>query len=186
MVTGQQPGFLGGPLYTLHKIATAVALARQLTAAGRPTVPVFWSGDDDDDLAEVCAAVAWAPDTGLVRSELLAAARAGGRPRQRVGTLPAAAGPGQRPGLAGDAHGSRRPAGTRRRRGVCGRRRRTPGWTWARLQRRALLRAFAGTGLLVVSGDDPRLHRAAAPLYDRILPALADLAAAVRAAGRGP
>ncbi|MDX2475548.1 MAG: bacillithiol biosynthesis BshC, partial [Candidatus Krumholzibacteria bacterium] len=62
VVTGQQPGFLGGPLLTLFKIATAIAAARQRTAAGRPTVAVFWSGDDDDDLAEALAPVGW--DTG--------------------------------------------------------------------------------------------------------------------------
>ncbi|MBE0564553.1 MAG: bacillithiol biosynthesis BshC, partial [Krumholzibacteria bacterium] len=92
VVTGQQPGFLGGPLYTLHKIATAVALARDLSAAGRPTVPVFWSGDDDDDLAEAFAPVAWSPQVGVIRSEAAAAARQGTLPRRRVGTLGAAEG----------------------------------------------------------------------------------------------
>ncbi len=67
VVTGQQPGFLGGPLYTLHKIATAIALARRRTPAGRPTVPVFWSGDDDDDLAEALAPVAWDAATGALK-----------------------------------------------------------------------------------------------------------------------
>ena len=46
VVTGQQPGFLGGPLYTLYKVATTIALARSRSLAGKPTVPVFWSGDD--------------------------------------------------------------------------------------------------------------------------------------------
>ena len=98
VVTGQQPGFLGGPLYTLHKIATAVALARQLTAAGRPTVPVFWCGDDDDDLREALAPVAWSPPDQLVRSEALEAARRGRGERSLVGRLPG--GPGQASGLA--------------------------------------------------------------------------------------
>ena len=30
-------------------------MAERRTAAGVPTVPVFWSGDDDDDLAEALA-----------------------------------------------------------------------------------------------------------------------------------
>jgi len=55
VVTGQQPGYLGGPLLTLFKIATAIELAARRSAAGQPTVPVFWSGDDDDDLAEALA-----------------------------------------------------------------------------------------------------------------------------------
>ncbi|MFT5232400.1 MAG: hypothetical protein ACI9UK_000262 [Candidatus Krumholzibacteriia bacterium] len=59
VVTGQQPGFLGGPLLTIYKIATAVELAKRLSATDQPTVPVFWSGDDDDDLAEALAPCGW-------------------------------------------------------------------------------------------------------------------------------
>ncbi len=54
IVTGQQPGFLGGPLYTLYKALSAVALAqayRQQT--GRACVAVFWVAGDDHDLDEV-------------------------------------------------------------------------------------------------------------------------------------
>ena len=70
MITGQQPGFLGGPLLTIYKIATAVALARRETAAGRPTVPVFWLGDDDDDLREALDPALWDPvDGGLAASD---------------------------------------------------------------------------------------------------------------------
>jgi bacillithiol biosynthesis cysteine-adding enzyme BshC len=56
VATGQQAGFLGGPLYTLHKALTAIKLARQLeaAAAGRARfVPVFWVAGDDHDLAEI-------------------------------------------------------------------------------------------------------------------------------------
>lgn len=54
VVTGQQPGFLGGPLYNLYKALTAVRLARALTQAWeRPVVPLFWNHADDHDIAEV-------------------------------------------------------------------------------------------------------------------------------------
>jgi bacillithiol biosynthesis cysteine-adding enzyme BshC len=54
VVTGQQPGFLGGPLLTLYKALTAVAAARQYRAlTGRPCVPVFWVASEDHDLDEV-------------------------------------------------------------------------------------------------------------------------------------
>lgn len=54
VVTGQQPGALGGPLMTLYKIATAVALARSVESRhGRPCVPLYWMGADDVDFAEV-------------------------------------------------------------------------------------------------------------------------------------
>ncbi len=54
VVTGQQPGFLGGPLYTLYKALQACRLAAELSRDwGVPVVPVFWNHADDHDLAEV-------------------------------------------------------------------------------------------------------------------------------------
>lgn len=54
VVTGQQVGLFGGPLLTLLKAATAVARAREATAAtGVEHVPVFWLATEDHDLAEV-------------------------------------------------------------------------------------------------------------------------------------
>ncbi|MEO8634808.1 MAG: bacillithiol biosynthesis cysteine-adding enzyme BshC [Gemmatimonadales bacterium] len=53
VTTGQQPGLLTGPLYTIHKALSTVALARQLEARWqRPVVPVFWAAGDDHDFAE--------------------------------------------------------------------------------------------------------------------------------------
>ena len=54
VVTGQQVGLFGGPLLTLLKAATAVARAREATAAsGIEHVPIFWLATEDHDLAEV-------------------------------------------------------------------------------------------------------------------------------------
>ncbi|MGZ3481443.1 MAG: bacillithiol biosynthesis cysteine-adding enzyme BshC [Myxococcaceae bacterium] len=54
IVTGQQVGIFLGPLYTLHKAATAVARARWLgERTGRPSIPVFWLQTEDHDWAEV-------------------------------------------------------------------------------------------------------------------------------------
>lgn len=53
VTTGQQPGLFTGPLFTLHKALTAVALAREATARlGQAVVPVFWVAGDDHDFAE--------------------------------------------------------------------------------------------------------------------------------------
>jgi uncharacterized protein YllA (UPF0747 family) len=58
IVTGQQPGLLGGPLLTLSKALTAIARARLLAEeTGRPIVPVFWVAAEDHDLDEVNRAV---------------------------------------------------------------------------------------------------------------------------------
>jgi bacillithiol biosynthesis cysteine-adding enzyme BshC len=53
VATGQQNGLYGGPAYTVYKALTAVAIARQLTAAGRKAVPVFWVATEDHDFAEI-------------------------------------------------------------------------------------------------------------------------------------
>src|SRR5262245_8501842 len=56
VVTGQQPGLFGGPLYVLYKALGALKAARLLKAQGRPAVAVFWAAADDHDFAEVRSA----------------------------------------------------------------------------------------------------------------------------------
>ncbi len=72
IVTGQQPGLFGGPLYTVHKVATAVRLARDLSAQpGAPkVVPLFWNHSDDHDLDEVNRAFLVNPNQDLQRIRL--------------------------------------------------------------------------------------------------------------------
>jgi bacillithiol biosynthesis cysteine-adding enzyme BshC len=54
VVTGQQAGVFGGPLYTLLKAVTAIQLARRVRADhGAPAVAVFWVDSDDHDWEEV-------------------------------------------------------------------------------------------------------------------------------------
>ena len=54
VVTGQQPGFLASPLYSLYKALQACRAAEELSAKwGRPVVPIFWNHADDHDIAEV-------------------------------------------------------------------------------------------------------------------------------------
>jgi bacillithiol biosynthesis cysteine-adding enzyme BshC len=54
VVTGQQAGLFGGPLYALLKAVTAIQLARRVSAEQRTTVvPVFWVEAEDHDWAEV-------------------------------------------------------------------------------------------------------------------------------------
>ncbi|KAA0231558.1 bacillithiol biosynthesis cysteine-adding enzyme BshC [candidate division KSB1 bacterium] len=54
VVTGQQVGMFGGPLFTLYKALTCLKLAASLQARlQREVVPVFWLAADDDDLTEI-------------------------------------------------------------------------------------------------------------------------------------
>jgi bacillithiol synthase len=53
VTTGQQPGFLGGPLYTVSKALTAIALARRLEGIlEAPVLALFWIASDDHDWEE--------------------------------------------------------------------------------------------------------------------------------------
>ncbi|MCU0621217.1 MAG: bacillithiol biosynthesis cysteine-adding enzyme BshC [Gemmatimonadales bacterium] len=71
VTTGQQPGLFTGPLYTVFKALSAVALARALEAAWRrPVVPVFWLATDDHDFVEANRA-AWPTPDGGVRDWVL-------------------------------------------------------------------------------------------------------------------
>lgn len=84
VVTGQQTGLLGGPLFTLVKAATAVRLADELQRAlGRPVVPVFWAASDDHDLGEVNHVFAWNEAGEPTRLRLEFSAR-----RSSTGLLP--------------------------------------------------------------------------------------------------
>lgn len=56
VVTGQQAGLFGGPLYALNKALAATLWARRLTASGRPCVPIFWVASEDHDFDEVRSA----------------------------------------------------------------------------------------------------------------------------------
>ena len=53
VVTGQQVGLFGGPLFTPFKAATALARARQATACGSPHAAMFWLATEDHDFAEI-------------------------------------------------------------------------------------------------------------------------------------
>ncbi|MFO7302491.1 MAG: bacillithiol biosynthesis cysteine-adding enzyme BshC [Acidobacteriota bacterium] len=54
IVTGQQAGLFGGPLYTLLKAVTTIQIARRAREQyGVPAVPVFWVDGDDHDWEEI-------------------------------------------------------------------------------------------------------------------------------------
>jgi bacillithiol biosynthesis cysteine-adding enzyme BshC len=54
IVTGQQLGVYGGPLFTIYKTITTIILAKEWEEKlSKPVVPVFWLADEDHDFEEI-------------------------------------------------------------------------------------------------------------------------------------
>ena len=67
VVTGQQAGVFGGPLYTVFKAITAIQLARRVRATtGVEAVPVFWVDSEDHDWQEIRSARILDKDANVV------------------------------------------------------------------------------------------------------------------------
>jgi bacillithiol biosynthesis cysteine-adding enzyme BshC len=176
-VAGQQPGPLGGPLYSLHKTASTVGLAREVTRrTGVPCVPLFWTHTEDSDFAEIRGATVIDAQLQLVDLQLPDPAHTDG-------------------GLVGSiAVEPLRELGER----ALDTWRELPGHAdVAELWRGSLARArdlgeamsalwlalFADTGLVVVDPRLPAFRAAARPILERYLAKADPTHAAVRTAG---
>ena len=164
VVTGQQLGLFGGPMYTVYKALTAVRLAEQLAEeTGRPVVPVFWLAGEDHDFAEIHAAtlpngadpVRIAYDDGRAPSEN----------RGPVGRIVL----GEQISETVEKLFAIHPQTPDWVRQVW-----TPGALWRDAFAHTLRRLTEGTGLVFVSGDDARLKRRATPLFRREIEAWQD------------
>ncbi len=83
IITGQQPGLLLGPAYTLYKAITAMALAERLADRSPvPLVPAFWIASEDHDIEEVNRCTIGSKPFTCDHDEL-----EGGGPRPPVGSL---------------------------------------------------------------------------------------------------
>ncbi|MEQ1507203.1 MAG: bacillithiol biosynthesis cysteine-adding enzyme BshC [Myxococcota bacterium] len=175
VVTGQQAGLFGGPLYTLYKAAAAIVDARQLAAeTGRPCVPVFWLQNEDHDYDEIASCTVLGPD-GRTRTVTVPGDPADAGRSIAARRYPAAI------GEAVDAIDAV-IAGAPHADAVVGllRRAYTPGTSPDRAFRALIEALFARHGLVVVDPSDPRIAAAARPVHRRAI----DRAAAVSAAAQ--
>jgi bacillithiol biosynthesis cysteine-adding enzyme BshC len=154
VVTGQQVGVFGGPLFAILKALTAVELAAKAEAAGVPTVPVFWLATEDHDLEEVSRVSVPAADGSLQVVEIapptiedapVGDVRLGDAIISQVQRMAELLGPSEVTDALVEAY---RP-------GVC------MGDAFAKLYSKV----FAEWGVLLIDGYDPELHRIAKPIY---------------------
>ena len=79
IVTGQQAGLFGGPLFTLFKALTAIKLAEQVSRDHKvPAVAVFWIDAEDHDWEEVRSCTVF--DEALAPRSVSLPARPGAEP----------------------------------------------------------------------------------------------------------
>ena len=85
IVTGQQAGVFGGPLFTLLKAITAIRLAERVRETHRvPAVPIFWIDAEDHDWDEVKAGGLLDAELNLVTVALADPEGANERPVARI------------------------------------------------------------------------------------------------------
>lgn len=154
VVTGQQVGLFGGPLFSLFKAVSAVKLAAEASAGGIECVPVFWLATQDHDLEEVNNASLPGPDGALVRITA---------PSRGVKDAPVSTvrfGPEIEPvvqgavDLVGDSEASEWLRETYH-----------PGETLGSAFARLFVRLFGEWGVILVDAADPELSALTEPVY---------------------
>ncbi len=154
VVTGQQVGLFGGPLLSLFKVASVLALAKQVEAAGVACVPVFWLASEDHDLAEVNQALLLTPDFHLAPFS----ATAEGKADSPVANVRFAPGTNELVERVAALLGESATADYLRESY-------RDGETFSDAYARLYTRMFAEHGLVLLDPADPELHRIAAPLF---------------------
>ena len=154
LVTGQQVGLLGGPLFSLFKALTAVKLADLAARSGRECVPVFWLATEDHDLAEVNQVSIPGPDavlqpftapTDAIADAPVAAVKFGAEFQSVVD---------QAVGLLGASEISDFIRQAYR-----------PGESFGVAFAQLFARLIADWGVILLDASDPELHRVAEPVY---------------------
>ena len=172
LVTGQQVGLFGGPLFSIYKALTAVKFAHLATEAGVDCVPVFWLATEDHDLDEVKQVSMPAEDAAL-RAFV---ATTSSTPSAPVGTV--TFGPEIQPvveqaaQLLGDSSIL-----------IALRESYRPGETFGSAFARLFAKLFAEWGVILLDASDPELHSIAAPIYSAAIERAAELDDALLARG---
>jgi bacillithiol synthase len=173
VVTGQQVGLFGGPLFAIFKALTAVKLAEEASAAGVDCVPVFWLATEDHDLAEVNHISVLGGDASLQKL----ATPTEGFPSVPVGTVKFGAEVESvvtaATGLMGESEATTILRESYR-----------PGETFGSAFARLFARLFVDWGVILLDASDPELHAVAQPIYHSAMERSVELEAALTERGR--
>ena len=172
VITGQQPGPWGGPLYALYKAVTALALARALREIDNaPVATLFWMQSEDTDWGEVGWGALPHPDLRLYRHRFESVLPA----RHWIGSARITDPPEAHALLAAWETGAWG-------RGLLPR---TESYELASGFVAGLLSAFGDQGLLPLDGRWTELRSGVGSLWERYLPRHRQLAQDVASIGRG-
>jgi bacillithiol synthase len=168
VVTGQQVGIFGGPLYSILKAVTAIKLAEEQTRNGIDTIPIFWLATEDHDLAEVSSATILGADHALRKLRLA-------QPDEgfRVGDVKLSA------SVTALVAEFTNELGTSEITDLLARCY-APGTTFADAFAKFFTHIFKHHGLILIDNRDPRYHRIAAPVFAQAASNAATLNSALR------
>jgi bacillithiol synthase len=173
VVTGQQVGLFGGPLFSIFKALTTVKLAHEATAIGSDSVPVFWLATTDHDLDEIDHVSILGSEGSL--QNLTTSTQ--GKHDAPVGTV--TFGPeieavvDTLAGSLGDAEVTRLLRESYR-----------PGENFGSAFARLYTGLFADWGVVLLDASDPELHQIAQPMYQGAIERAAALDDALLARGK--
>jgi bacillithiol synthase len=154
IVTGQQVGLFGGPMFSIYKALSAVKLAQEAQKLGIDCVPIFWLATEDHDFSEVNQVLIPSPDGRLETLRSGAPEKA----NAPVGTIkfgPEISATLERVGdLLGDSDCVRLLTECYR-----------PGENFGSAFAKLFTQLFSDLGVVLLDGADAELDQIAAPLY---------------------
>ncbi|HYX70536.1 MAG TPA: bacillithiol biosynthesis cysteine-adding enzyme BshC [Terriglobales bacterium] len=173
VVTGQQVGLFGGPLFSFYKALSAIRLAAEMSQSGNECVPVFWLATEDHDLAEVNHATLPGAEAALVKLTSGSAGKAGA-PVSAVRFGPEIEGVvAEAAKILGDTPTTQFLRDSYR-----------PGESLGSSFARLFSRLFAHSGVVLLDASDPELHAVAAPIYQAAIANAEELDRALLERGR--
>src|ERR1022692_4910850 len=178
VVTGQQVGLFGGPVFSFYKALTAIKIAASLTANGLDTVPVFWLATEDHDLEEVNHAWMLSADgrADMVKSaakpeaehapvgDIVFDEEISGLVESTIATLPAGEASDETAALLRECY--------------------RPGRTFGGSFGRMMARLFGRFGVILMDPRDPRLRQLASPVFRKAIEGASDFYHALDARNR--